>query len=43
MNPYADMSREELLLALEMFAKNWLAHHGCCGRQVLRQGVLSRL
>ena len=29
MNPYADMSREELLKALEMFAKNWLAHDGC--------------
>ncbi len=23
------MDREELLLALEMFAKNWLAHDGC--------------
>jgi hypothetical protein len=23
------MSREQLLLALEMFAKNWLAHDGC--------------
>ena len=29
MNPYADMNREELLTALEMFAKNWLAHDGC--------------
>ncbi|MCP4901434.1 MAG: hypothetical protein GY906_31090 [bacterium] len=29
MNPYAEMSREELLDALEMFAKNWLAHDGC--------------
>ena len=29
MNPYQDMSREELLQALEMFAKNWLAHDGC--------------
>ncbi len=29
MNPYAEMSREELLAALEMFAKNWLAHDGC--------------
>lgn len=29
MNPYADMSREELLTALEVFAKNWLAHDGC--------------
>ena len=23
------MGREDLLLALEMFAKNWLAHDGC--------------
>jgi len=29
MNPYADMSREELLRSLEIFAKNWLAHDGC--------------
>lgn len=29
MNPYAEMSREELLKALEMYAKNWLAHDGC--------------
>lgn len=29
MNPYAEMSREELLKALQMFAKNWLAHDGC--------------
>jgi len=29
MNPYAEMDREELLRALEMFAKNWLAHDGC--------------
>lgn len=29
MNPYQEMSREELLKALEMFAKNWLAHDGC--------------
>lgn len=29
MNPYADMGREQLLQALEMFAKNWLAHDGC--------------
>jgi hypothetical protein len=28
MNPYAEMSREDLLKALEMFAKNWLAHDG---------------
>lgn len=26
---FATMSREELLRALEMFAKNWLAHDGC--------------
>ncbi len=29
MNAYADMSREQLLEALAMFAKNWLAHDGC--------------
>lgn len=29
MNPYKDMSREDLYKALEMFAKNWLAHDGC--------------
>jgi hypothetical protein len=29
MNPYAEMGREQLLEALEMFAKNWLAHDGC--------------
>jgi hypothetical protein len=29
MNPYADMTRDELLRALEMFAKNWLDHDGC--------------
>ena len=29
MNPYDQMSRDELLKALEMFAKNWLAHDGC--------------
>ncbi len=29
MNPYKDMSRDELYKALEMFAKNWLAHDGC--------------
>ena len=28
MNAYAEMSREDLLKALEMFAKNWLAHDG---------------
>lgn len=26
---YHSMSREDLLRALEMFAKNWLAHDGC--------------
>jgi Family of unknown function (DUF6125) len=26
---FQDMSRDELLRALEMFAKNWLAHDGC--------------
>jgi uncharacterized protein DUF6125 len=26
---FEQMSREELLRALEMFAKNWLAHDGC--------------
>ncbi len=26
---FGTMSREELLRALEMFAKNWLAHDGC--------------
>lgn len=26
---FHEMSREELLRALEMFAKNWLAHDGC--------------
>jgi hypothetical protein len=29
MNPYRHMDRDELLKALEMFAKNWLAHDGC--------------
>jgi len=29
MHAYADMSRADLLKALEMFAKNWLAHDGC--------------
>jgi hypothetical protein len=28
-NAFEAMSREELLRALEMFAKNWLAHDGC--------------
>jgi len=26
---FESMNREDLLLALEMFAKNWLAHDGC--------------
>jgi len=29
MNSYSSMPREDLLRALEMFAKNWLAHDGC--------------
>ncbi len=29
MNAYAKMTRDELLKAVEMFAKNWLAHDGC--------------
>jgi uncharacterized protein DUF6125 len=28
-SPYDSLNREELLGALEMFAKNWLAHDGC--------------
>ncbi len=28
-NTFEGMSREQLLSALEMFAKNWLAHDGC--------------
>ena len=28
-NPFTAMTRDELLRALEMFAKNWLAHDGC--------------
>ena len=28
-NPYLEMDRDQLLRALEMFAKNWLAHDGC--------------
>jgi Family of unknown function (DUF6125) len=28
-SPYTSMKREDLLRALEMFAKNWLAHDGC--------------
>lgn len=28
-SPYHSMNREDLLRALEMFAKNWLAHDGC--------------
>jgi hypothetical protein len=29
MSVFEEMSREDLLRALEMFAKNWLAHDGC--------------
>ncbi len=29
MRAYEQMSREDLLKALEMFAKSWLAHDGC--------------
>jgi Family of unknown function (DUF6125) len=29
MKPFDTMNREELLRAIEMFAKNWLAHDGC--------------
>ncbi len=29
MSGYQDLSREQLLQALGMFAKNWLAHDGC--------------
>ncbi len=29
MTAFDSMSREELIKALEMFAKNWLAHDGC--------------
>ncbi len=29
MSAFDGMSREQLLQALEMFAKNWLAHDGC--------------
>ena len=28
-NAFAGMGREDLLLALEMFAENWLADDGC--------------
>jgi hypothetical protein len=28
-NSFEAMGREDLLRALEMFAKNWLAHDGC--------------
>jgi hypothetical protein len=28
-NAFEAMGREDLLRALEMFAKNWLAHDGC--------------
>lgn len=29
MSAYHEMSREQLLQAIEMFAKSWLAHDGC--------------
>jgi len=29
MSAFSDMSREDLLRVVEMFAKNWLAHDGC--------------
>ena len=29
MKPFDTMERDELLRAIEMFAKNWLAHDGC--------------
>ena len=29
LSSFSTMTREELLRALEMFAKNWLAHDGC--------------
>lgn len=29
MDQYAQMSRDQLLAALEVFAKSWLAHDGC--------------
>ncbi len=29
MSAFAEMSREELLKTVEMFAKSWLAHDGC--------------
>lgn len=29
MRAYENMERDQLLAALEMFAKNWLAHDGC--------------
>jgi hypothetical protein len=29
MSAYDDMSRDELLASLRMFAANWLAHDGC--------------
>jgi hypothetical protein len=37
MNQFERMSREDLLKALEMFAKNWLAHDGCWFLAVERQ------
>jgi len=35
-NAFEAMGREDLLRALEMFAKNWLAHDG--GRGAFRHG-----
>lgn len=29
MNGYQELTRDQLLSAVEMFAKNWLAHDGC--------------
>ena len=40
MNQFEQMSREDLLKALEMFAKNWLAHDGCWFLAVERQDGL---
>ncbi len=37
MNAFEQMSREDLLRALQMFAKNWLAHDGCWFLAVERQ------
>lgn len=37
MNIFEQMSREDLLKSLRMFAKNWLAHDGCWFLAVERQ------